>query len=163
APARSQQVSAVVKYADGTSRDVTPICYYSSSNPEIADVDADGHVVFKNRGEVAVIAHYQSLVANVRLTHLVQVPGFRAAQGPQDNVIDKAVFAKLNRMRVAPSEVCTDQEFVRRAFLDTIGVLPTPAEVKAFLDDPAPSKRAKLADALLKRPEFYDFWTLKFA
>src|SRR5262249_6553332 len=124
APARSQQVIALVRYADGTARDVTPVCFYNSSNPEIAEVDADGHVVFKTRGEVAVIAHYQSLVANVRLTHLVEVPGFRAAEVPQDNVIDRAVFAKLNRMRVAPSEVCTDQEFVRRAFLDVIGVLP---------------------------------------
>jgi hypothetical protein len=162
-PAKTQQVATVVKFADGSSHDVTPICYYNSSNPEIAEVDADGHVVFKQRGEVAVIAHFQNLVANVRLTHLVEVPGFRIADVPRDNVIDQAVFAKLNRMRVAPSEPCTDQEFVRRAFLDTIGVLPTPAEVDAFLKEETPGKRAKLADALLKRPEFYDYWTLKFA
>ncbi len=163
APAKSQQTVAVVHYSDGTVRDVTPICYYNSSNPEIADVDADGHVVFKNRGEVAIIAHYQNLVANVRLTHLVEVPGFKAVEVPQDGVIDRAVFAKLNRMRVSPSEVCTDQEFVRRVFLDTLGVLPTPVEVEAFLADPAPDRRARLVESLLKRPEFYDFWTLKFA
>ncbi|MFO0952174.1 MAG: DUF1553 domain-containing protein [Isosphaeraceae bacterium] len=163
APAKSQQVAAVVKFADGTSKDVTPICYYNSSNPEIADVDADGHVVFKQRGEVAVIAHFHNLVANVRLTHLVDVPGFKVADVPKGSVIDEAVFAKLNRMRIAPSEVCTDHEFVRRAYLDTIGVLPTPAEVKTFLEDESKDKRAKLVDALLKRPEFYDFWTLKFA
>ncbi len=163
APAKSQQTVAIVHYADGTARDVTPICYYNSSNPEIADVDADGHVVFKNRGEVAVIAHYQNLVANVRLTHLVEVPGFKAVEVPQDGVIDRAVFAKLNRMRISPSEVCTDQEFVRRVFLDTLGVLPTPVEVEAFLADPAPDRRARLVETLLKRPEFYDFWTLKFA
>ena len=82
APAQSQQVVVLVHLADGTTRDVTPICYYDSSNPEIADVDADGHVVFKTRGEVAVIAHYLDLVANVRLTHLVEVPGFQAAEVP---------------------------------------------------------------------------------
>jgi len=163
APAKTQQVVAVVHYADGTARDVTPVCYYNSSNPEIADVDADGHVAFKNRGEVAVIAHYQSLVANVRLTHLVDVPGFHVAEVPQDNVIDRAVFAKLNRMRVSPSEVCTDAEFVRRVYLDAAGVLPSPAEAEAFLNDPAPDRRAKLVDRLLTRPEFYDYWTLKFA
>ena len=163
APAKSQQTVAVVHYADGTVRDVTPICYYNSSNPEIAEVDADGHVVFKSRGEVAVIAHYLDLVANVRLTHLVEVPGFHVAEVPQDNVIDKAVFAKLNRMRIRPSEVCTDPEFIRRVYLDTIGVLPSPEEVQAFLADPSPDRRAKLVDALLTRPEFYDFWTLKFA
>ena len=163
APATSQQTFAVVHYADGTSRDITPICYYNSSNPEIAEVDADGHVVFKMRGEVAVIAHYHNLVANVRLTHLVEVPGFKAVEVPQDNAIDRAVFAKLNRMRVSPSEVCTDPEFVRRVFLDAIGVLPTPAETETFLADPSPDRRARLVDALMKRPEFYDYWTLKFA
>ena len=163
APARSQQTAAIVHYADGTSRDVTPTCYYNSSNPEIADVDADGHVRFKARGEVAIIAHYLDLVANVRLTHLVEVPGFRVAEVPQDNTIDRAVFAKLNRMRVGPSEPCTDADFLRRASLDALGVLPTPAEVHAFLADPAPDRRARLVDRLLARPEFADFWTLKFA
>ncbi len=93
-------------------------------------------MAFKNRGEVAVIAHYQSLVANIRLTHLVEVPGFQVAEVPQDNVIDQAVFAKLNRMRIAPSELCTDAEFVRRVFLDAVGILPTPAEAEAFLKIP---------------------------
>ena len=85
-------------------------------NPEIADVDAAGHVTFKARGEVAIIAHYLDLVANVRLTHLVEVPGFAAAEVPKDNTIDAAVFAKLNRMRIRPSEPCTDAEFIRRAY-----------------------------------------------
>jgi hypothetical protein len=163
APARTQQVVAIVHYADGSSRDATPTCYYDSSNPDIAEVGADGFVSFKNRGEVAVIAHYLDLVANVRLTHLVEVPGFRVAEVPQDNVIDKAVFAKLNRMRISPSEPCTDAEFVRRAYLDAIGVLPPPAEVKAFLDDSSKDRRAKLVARLLDRPEFADFWALKFA
>lgn len=163
APAKTQQVVALLTMADGTVRDVTPICYYNSSNPEIADVDVDGHVAFKSRGEVAVIAHYLNLVANVRLTHLVEIPGFRLAEVPKDNVIDRAVFAKLNRMRISPSEVCTDQEFVRRVYLDTIGVLPTPEEARAFLADSSPDRRAKVVDSLLARPEFYDFWTLKFA
>ncbi len=163
APARTQQVAVVARYADGSSRDVTPICYYNSSNPEIAEVDADGHVAFKNRGEVAVIAHYLDLVANVRLTHLVEVPGFKVAEVPGDNTIDRAVFAKLNRMRIAPSEPCTDAEFLRRASLDALGVLPSPEEVHAFGADATPDRRARLVDRLLARPEFADFWTLKFA
>lgn len=163
APAKSQQVVALVRYADGSTRDVTPLCYYNASNPEVADVDADGHVVFKQRGEVAVIAHYLNLVANVRLTHLVEVPGFRVAEVPTDNVVDRAVFAKLNRMRIAPSEVCTDAEFVRRVYLDACGILPTPAEVERFLAEESTGKRAALVDRLLARPEFLDYWTLKFA
>ena len=149
--------------ADQKVRDVTPICYYDSSNPEIAEVDAEGYVRFKSRGEVAIIAHYLNLVANIRLTHLVEVPGFVQAEVPQDNVIDRTVFTKLNRMRIRPSESCTDREFIRRAYLDVIGVLPTPEEVKRFLDEPAKTRREQAIDALLARPEFYDFWTLKFA
>jgi hypothetical protein len=163
APATTQQVAVVVHHADGTSRDVTPICYYNSSNPEIADVDASGYVAFKGRGEVAVIAHYLDLVANVRLTHLVEVPGFQVAEVPQDNAIDRAVFAKLNRMRVKPSEPCTDSEFVRRAYLDGIGVLPTPEEVRAYQADPSAERRERVVDGLLARPEFVDFWALKLA
>ncbi len=163
APAKTQQVVALVQMSDGTVRDVTSIGYYDSSNPEIAEVDTEGYVRFKGRGEVAIIAHYQALVANVRLTHLVEVPGFKIAAVPQDNVIDKSVYDKLNRMRISPSELCTDSEFIRRIYLDTIGVLPTPAEVQAFLADSAPDRRTKLAENLLTRPEFYDFWALKFA
>jgi hypothetical protein len=163
APAKTQQVVALVHMADGTVRDVTAIAYYDTSNPEIAEVDTEGFVRFKSRGEVAIIAHYQSLVANVRLTHLVEVPGFKVVDVPQDNLIDKAVFSKLNRMRVGVSEPCTDSEFIRRVYLDAIGILPTPDEVKSFLADPAPDRRAKIVDGLLVRPEFYDFWALKFA
>ena len=163
APATTQQVAVVARYADGSSRDVTPICYYNSSSPEIAEVDASGHVAFKSRGEAAIIAHYLDLVANVRLTHLVEVPGFAVSDVPKGNKIDEAVFAKLNRMRIKPSENCTDAEFIRRAYLDCVGILPAPTEVADFLKDGAADKRAKLVDGLLARPEFLDYWTLKFA
>ncbi len=163
APAKQQQTVSLLTMADGTVRDVTSICYYDSSNPEVAGVDVDGHVTFKMRGEAAIIAHYLDLVATVRLTHLVEVPGFKVAEVPHDNLIDDAVYAKLNRMRISPSEVCTDQEFIRRVSLDAIGVLPSPEEVAAFQADPSDDRRAKLVDRLLTRPEFYDFWTLKFA
>ncbi|MEJ7638405.1 MAG: Ig-like domain-containing protein [Singulisphaera sp.] len=102
APAKQQQTVALLHMADGSVRDVTPICYYDSSNPEVATVDVDGHVTFKGRGEAAIIAHYLDLVATVRLTHLVEVPGFKLAEVPQDDLIDKAVYAKLNRMRISP-------------------------------------------------------------
>ena len=163
APASTQQVVVLVHGADKTVRDVTPICYYDSSNPAIAEVDADGYVRFKARGEVAIIAHYLNLVANVRLTHLVEVPGFALAPVPQDNLIDRAVFEKLNRMRISPSQTCTDREFIRRIYLDVLGILPTPEEVSAFLADSSAARRDHVIDRLLVRPEFYDFWALKFA
>jgi hypothetical protein len=163
APAKTQQVVVRVHGPDNFVRDITPICYYDSSNPEIAEVDASGYVRFKTRGEVAIIAHYLNLVANIRLTHLVDVPNFVQAEVPQDNLIDRAVVSKLNRMRIAPSPKCTDQEFIRRVYLDVLGVLPTPDELREFLADPPDRRRDHLIDRLLVRPEFYDFWALKFA
>ena len=163
APATTQQLVALVQYSDGSVRDITPICWYDSSNSEIAEVAVDGYVRFKQRGEAAIIAHYHDLVANVRLTHLVEVPGFKPAEVPQGNPIDTAVIAKLNRMRIAPSELCTDEEFIRRAYLDSVGVLPSPEELQAFRSDASPDKRTKLIETLLARPEFNDFWALKFA
>ncbi len=162
-PAKTQQLVALVHYADGSVRDLTPLCWYDTSSNEIAEVATDGHVTFKQRGEAAIIAHYQDLVANVRLTHLTEVPGFKVVEVPQDNPIDRAVFVKLNRMRVAPSEVCTDEEFVRRVYLDVIGLLPTTDDTRRFMGDPDADKRKKLIDELLNRPEFNDFWALKFA
>ncbi len=161
--AETQQIAATVHYADGTSRDVTQLCYYNSSNNLIADVAADGFVSFKTPGEAAIIAHYLDLVANVRLTHLVDVPGFRAVDVPGDNFIDKAVYSKLNRMRIPPSEISTDGEFLRRVYLDVCGVLPSLEETKAFLADASPDKRVGLVDRLLDKQEYVDFWTLKFA
>src|SRR5262249_50718506 len=79
------------------------------------------------------------------------------------NVIDEHVFEKLKALRINPSIVCTDEVFLRRAFLDTIGVLPTPAEAQRFLDDRDSGKRARLIDELLTRPEFADLWALKWA
>ncbi len=163
APASTQQIIVRVRDANGAVRDVTPICYYDSSNPEIAEVDAEGFVRFKTRGEVAVIAHYLNLVANIRLTHLVEVPGFVQADVPRDNVVDSAVFSKLNRMRIRPSDRCSDREFIRRVYLDVVGVLPTPDAVMRFLAAPEKGRREQVIDELLAQPEFYDFWALKFA
>ena len=102
-------------------------------------------------------------MANVRLTHLVEVPGFVQAEVPQDNLIDQAVFEKLNRMRIAPSQPCTDREFIRRVYLDVLGILPTPRRGAGVPGgSPADSPRPVI-DGSLVRPEFYDFWALKFA
>ena len=161
--ADDQQVVALVTYDDGVTRDVTNLCYYDSSAPEIATVDPDGFVQFARPGEVAVLAHYLDLVANARLTHLEAVPEFTPTTVPTGNVVDSAVFAKLNAMRIAPSDPAGDEEFLRRVYLDTIGVLPNPQERTRFLEDPNHDRRDRLVDELLERPEFDDFWALKFA
>jgi hypothetical protein len=79
------------------------------------------------------------------------------------NYVDRFVFAKLKQMSIPPSDLCSDAEFLRRAYLDVCGLLPTREVVERFLADKDPSKRAKLVDQLLERPEFADFWALKWA
>src|SRR5262249_49702031 len=89
--------------------------------------------------------------------------GFTWEPPPENNYVDKHVFAKLKMLSIPPSGLCTDQEFLRRAYLDVCGILPTQEEVKKFLADTDKDKRAKLIDSLLDRPEYADFWTLKWS
>ena len=99
----------------------------------------------------------------VRLTYLEPKPGFNWSNPPENNYVDKHIFAKLKMLNIQPSDLCSDQEFVRRAYLDVCGVLPNPQEVQEFLASKDADKRAKLIDELLDRPEYADFWTLKWS
>jgi hypothetical protein len=90
------------------------------------------------------------------------VPGAFAGFKPR-NFIDERVLEKLNELNLPPSERCTDAEFIRRAYLDTIGVLPTPEETRTFLAEATPDKRDHLVDALLARPEYVDYWSYKWS
>jgi hypothetical protein len=163
APARFQQLAVLATFSDGTVRDVTRLTVFSSSDTSVADVNLNGLVEFRGAGEVAILARFLMELNTVRLTYLEPKPGFVWSNPPEVNSIDKHTFAKLKMLSIAPSDLCTDAEFVRRAYLDAIGVLPTAAEARAFLSDPSPGKRAKLVDALLERPEYADYWTMKWS
>src|SRR5207248_6531568 len=126
-------------------------------------VDSAGLVSFRQPGETAILCRYLMELQTVRLTYLKPRPDFVWKAPPENNYVDKHVFAKLKLLSIPPSDLCTDDEYIRRAYLDLCGVLPTSAEVKAFLADKTPDKRAKLIDALLERPEYADFWTLKWS
>jgi hypothetical protein len=162
-PARWQQLAVLAHFSDGTVRDVTRLTVFSASDAAVADVSPAGLVEFKQAGEVAVLCRYLQELQTVRLTYLEPRKGFVWPNPPEANYVDKHVFAKLRMLSLPPSDLCTDQEFVRRAYLDLCGVLPTAAEVHAFLGDPSSGKRARLIDALLERPEYADFWTLKWS
>jgi hypothetical protein len=162
-PARWQQLAVQAKFTDGTVRDVTRLTVFSSSDTAVASVDTNGLVEFQQSGEVAILCRYLEEMQSVRLTYLEPRKGFTWTNPPENNYVDREVFAKLKMLSIPPSDVCTDQEFIRRASLDLCGVLPTGEEVKAFLANTDKSKRAKLVDNLLERPEYADFWTLKWA
>lgn len=163
APARWQQLAVMATFADKKVRDVTRLTNFSSSDPAVADVSPTGMVEFKRPGEVAILCRYLEEMVSVRLMYLEPREGFKWPNVPEVNLVDKHVFAKLKQMTILPSDLCTDYEFVRRAYLDAIGRLPTIPESKAFLADKAADKRTKLIDSLLTQPEFSDFWTLKWA
>jgi hypothetical protein len=162
APARWQQLAVLAHFADGSIRDVTRLTAFSSSDDGIAQVDANGLVELRHGGEAAILCRYLDIIQCVRLTYLEPKQGFVWSNPAENNYVDKHVFANLKMLNIQPSELCTDQEFLRRAFLDLCGILPTPDEARAFLADTRPAKRAALIDSLLARPEFADFWAYKW-
>jgi hypothetical protein len=162
-PARWQQLAVLARFADGSVRDVTRLTVFTSSDAAVASVDTHGLVEFGQSGEVAILCRYLDVLQAVRLTYLEPRKGFVWKNPPEHNFVDTHVFAKLKMLSIPPSELCSDQEFIRRAYLDLCAILPTAHEIKAFLANPAADKRAKLIDALLERPEYSDFWTLKWS
>ncbi len=162
-PSKWQQLSVRGFFSDNTSRDVTRLTVFTTSDPSIANVNANGLVEFTQSGEVAILCRYLEELVPVRITYLEPKDGFKWTNPPENNYIDRFTFSKLKMLSIQPSEVCTDQEFIRRAYMDACGVLPNAAEVKRFLESTDPAKRAKLIDELLERPEYSDLWALKWS
>jgi len=161
-PAHTQQLCVRAHFSDGSVRDVTQFAVYSSSNDQVADVDRSGLVTGADRGEAAVIVRYLEFIETTYITFVKDIDGFAWNDPPSNNYIDDLIHAKLWQLKFAPSQTCSDDEFVRRVYLDSIGILPTVDETHAFLTDPSPDKRTKLIDQLLERPEYARFWALKW-
>lgn len=162
-PSKWQQLSISAQFADGAIRDVTRFSNFSSSDPAVAEVSLSGLVEFRQPGEVAILVRYLEELVTVRLSYLEPKANFVWKAPSETNFVDKTVFAKLKTFGILPSEICSDADFVRRVNLDLCGVLPDGAAVTAFIADKDPTKRAKLVDSLLERPEYADFWTLKWS
>jgi hypothetical protein len=164
-PGDKQQVLVRAHYSDGQMRDVTRWAKFASSQDLVAAVNDGGLVTVGGHGEAAVNVIYSNMVAFTRVTSPMpnEVDPKRFAESPRRNFIDELNLKKLETLRLPPSPPCTDNEFIRRAFLDAAGTLPTPDEVARFVADAAPDKRAKLIDAILDRPEFVDYWTYKWS
>src|SRR5262249_36538355 len=116
--ARNQQLVVIAHFADGSSRDVTPLITFSSSDEQAASVSKSGLVTFHKRGGVAILCRFLSVVDNARLSYLVKAPGFVWNNPPEKNYVDKYVFGKLRQLRILPAELCADDEFLRRLHLD---------------------------------------------
>ena len=165
APNAEQQLSVRATYSDGHTEDVTRWVKFGSANEGVATVDDWGRVKMNGAGEAAITATFMGRVLNARLT--VPFPNQVTAsvydQFPRRNFIDDLVVAKLRSLHLAPSKVADDATFLRRAYLDSAGILPTSEEVENFLADTASNKREKIIDSLLARDEFVDYWTYKWS
>ena len=165
APGRSQQFTVTATYSDGGSRDVTRWARFTSTDESVATIDPTGMVTVVGHGEGAVTAWFSSQIALARV--LVpfphEIPPDVFAGAARANLIDDLVLEQLQKLHLKPSPPCDDPTFLRRAFLDTIGRLPTPDEVHGYLVDSSPGKRERLVDLLLARPEFIDYWTYKWS
>jgi hypothetical protein len=162
-----QQVIVTAELSDGTSRDVTNESQYETNDSVVAEVDKHGLVhTTKVAGEAAIMARYLEYVATSRVTiPLNSTPNADQLQAgwKSTHFIDRLVAAKWTRLNLLPSDAAGDATFLRRAFLDVIGRLPTVAETRDFLSSTASDKRTKLIDSLLLRPEYADYSAVRWA
>ncbi|MCS6850397.1 MAG: DUF1549 and DUF1553 domain-containing protein, partial [Gemmataceae bacterium] len=160
-PGENQQILVKATWSDGRSEDVTRTAQYDSLNDAVAEVTADGLITAKERGETHIMVRFcgQATVVQVTLpfSQLAEYPEL-----PRNNFIDDLCIAKWRDLGLVPSPLCGDATFFRRIHLDTIGTLPHPDDIRRFLADPDPDKRKKAIDAVLQRPEFVDYWALKW-
>ena len=160
-----QQTVVIAHFSDGHTEDVTRWAKYTSTNLTVCSVDDQGFVTVHGSGEGAVVAWYlaQNTTATVTVPYLQSVPAEAFDRAQRANFIDDLVIDKLRMLNLPPSPRSTDSEFVRRVFLDTIGVLPSVDEVTTFLADPSEGKRTDLIERLLSRPEFIDYWSYQWS
>lgn len=161
-----QQLIVTAHYSDGSTRDVTRLTAYQSNEAAVADVTEDGLVETGNiTGEAAVMARYMGkiAVATISVPVPTEVPETVYANLPRNNFIDDLVWKKLQRLRLTPSAPAPDHVFLRRAYVDIIGRVPTAEETRSFLQDESPARRSRLIDQLLENPEYADHWANKWA
>lgn len=160
-----QQVRVVAYYADGAQRDVTHEAFITSGNAEVADVDSTGLLTTVRRGEAPILARYEGAYAATTLTVMGEREGFQWTPPPSWSRIDDLVATKWERLRILPSELCSDEEFLRRVHLDLTGLPPSSDEIRTFIADPTETqqKRAAVIDRLIGSEAFIEFWTNKWA
>ncbi len=159
-----QQIVVTATYTDGTTEDVTRWAQYQSNETDVAAVEQGGRVESRRlAGQAAIMARYQGQVAVFRATVPMNLTALAKVDFPVQNAIDAAVLKKWKALGITPSALCGDDEFIRRASLDITGTLPSPEEVKSFVNDSNADKRTKLVDKLLARPEYASFFAVKWA
>ncbi len=159
----TQRLTVRAKYADGTDRDVTNLAYFSSNNENSAEIAQSGLVTAHARGEAFIMARFDTHTVGSQFIVLPKGLQYEDPKTPEFNYVDTLVHSKLRKLRIIPSEVCTDEEFLRRVCVDITGTMPTIDDYEKFIADTTPDKRERLVDQLLQRKEFVDIWVMKWA
>lgn len=160
----SEQLRAVAVWSDGTREDVTELCRFTTNDDAVAVIAADGLVTSKDIGDTHVVVAYDRAVVPVAVIRPSQVDASQVAR-PADSghMIDQLVKQKLDKLGIVPSQLCNDNDFIRRASLDLIGMLPPAERVEKFLADSSPTKRGDLVDELLQHPAYSGWWATRFS
>ncbi len=159
----TQQLTVRARYSDGTDRDVTSLAVFLTNNDVSAPVTPDGLVTAGQRGEAFVMARFETHTVGSQFIVLPKGLDFSYPDEPEGNYIDRLVAAKLQKLRIAPSGLCDDETFLRRASIDIVGLPPTVEEYNRFMASTDPKKRARWIDELLERKEFSEIWVSKWA
>ena len=160
-----QQLLVTAVFSDGHTADVTRWAKYDSGDESVATVGNDGHVAMHGYGEAPVTVWYQSHVAfsRLRIPFPYKLDTAVFSKAPRHNYIDDSILKHLEVLHIPPSPPANDAEFLRRAYLDAAGILPSPSEVERFLKDSSLNKRNQLIDGLMNRSEFVDYWAYKWS
>ena len=159
----TQQVTVRAHYSDGTDRDVTSLAAFLSNNDNSAPISADGVVTAANGGEAFIMARFETHTVGSQFIVLPKGVPFEWNNAEDYNYVDTHIHNKLRKLRINPSDICSDEEYLRRVTLDIAGMLPTPEEYAKFVADTDSLKRNKLVDELLDRKEFVELWVMKWA
>ena len=159
----TQQMTVRAKYSDGHDRDVTDLAVFMSNNDPTAAISEDGLVTAGKRGEAFIMARFETFTVGIQTIVIPEGLEYTRPEMPENNFIDGLVYDKLHKLRIIPSDTCSDEEFLRRVHLDIVGQLPTSEDYHAFMGDKSADKRAKLIDRLLERKEFTEMWVMKWS
>ncbi len=151
------QLQVIAHFSDDTREDMTALTHYASNDSGVAAVGKSGFITINGVGDTVIVATYAGVVTTVPVLSSrnddAPFPKFAA-----NNSVDDYVGTKLRKLNIHPSELCSDETFIRRTFVDCIGTLPTPEETRSFLGDTRSDKRSLLIDTLLNREEYALYW-----
>lgn len=159
----TQQLTLRARFSDGHDRDVTDLAVFVTNNEPTAEVAEGGLVTAGKRGEAFIMARYDTHTVGIQTIVIPENLEYTRPKMPENNYIDGLVHDKLHKLRIVPSELCDDEEFLRRAHIDIVGMLPTVEDYRTFMASTDTAKRAKKIDELLERPEFTEMWVMKWS